>query len=48
LHQGLGAGLGELTATYGRRGPLDRAVGVSPFDYTAPETAHRLAEPDES
>jgi hypothetical protein len=48
LHQGLGAGLGDLTATYGRRSPLDRAVGVSPFDYTAPGSAYRLAESDAS
>jgi 4-alpha-glucanotransferase len=46
LHQGLGAGLGDLTATYGRRSPLDRAVGVSPFDYTTPDSAYRLAESD--
>jgi 4-alpha-glucanotransferase len=41
LHPGLAAGLGELTATYGR-GPVTPDEGVNPFDYTGPGTDHPL------
>ena len=41
LHPGLAAGLGELTAAYGRR-PLSNRNGVDPFDYTVPNTTHPL------
>jgi 4-alpha-glucanotransferase len=42
LHPGLGAGLAELTAAYGRRPPRTDDPGRDPFDYTAPFSAHRL------
>ena len=42
LHPGLAAGLGELTATYGRRAAPEGPQGVDPFDYTAPGTRHPL------
>ncbi len=43
LHPGLAAGLGELTATYGRRPSQGGPRGFDPFDYTAPGTAHPLS-----
>ena len=43
LHDGLAAGLGELTGVYGRRARPPRAEGRSPFDYTVSGTAHPLS-----
>ncbi len=43
LHDGLAAGLGDLTATYGRRARPEPDRGGNPFDYTVPGTAHPLA-----
>lgn len=45
LHPGLGAGLAELTASYGRRPAAGGHPGYDPFDYTAPGTAYTLREP---
>jgi 4-alpha-glucanotransferase len=42
LHAGLAAGLGELTAIYGRRLPVYAEREYDPYDYTAPDTAHPL------
>jgi 4-alpha-glucanotransferase len=42
LHDGLAAGLGELTTAYGRRRRDPIAKGRDPFDYTAPGTSHPL------
>jgi 4-alpha-glucanotransferase len=42
LHDGLAAGLGELTATYGRRRRSEPNRGGNPYDYTAPGTSHPL------
>ncbi len=42
LHPGLGAGLAELVTAYGRRPPRTEDRGRDPFDYTAPNAAHRL------
>jgi 4-alpha-glucanotransferase len=43
LHDGLAAGLGELTSAYGRRARQSAKKGRDPFDYTAPGTAHPLS-----
>jgi 4-alpha-glucanotransferase len=42
VHPGLGAGLAELAAAYGRRPVPDGPKGYDPYDYTAPGTAHTL------
>ena len=42
LHDGLAAGLGELTATYGRRTRTGPDRGSNPYDYTVPGTSHPL------
>ncbi|MDQ3044455.1 MAG: 4-alpha-glucanotransferase [Chloroflexota bacterium] len=38
LHDGLAAGLGELTSTYGRRAHAERSRGANRYDYTAADT----------
>lgn len=43
LHDGLAAGLGDLTTTYGRRERPEPDRGGNPFDYTVSGTAHPLA-----
>ena len=43
LHEGLAAGLGELTATYGRRRSADEVRGENPYDYTREGTDHPLS-----
>ena len=40
LHDGLAAGLGELTATYGRRVQSQRVRAENVFDYTVPNTGY--------
>ncbi len=42
LHDGLAAGLGELTATYGRRTRTGPDRDSNPYDYTVPGTSHPL------
>lgn len=42
LHPGVSAGLGELTAAYGRRAHPPKVSDPDPFDYSAPGTAHPL------
>jgi 4-alpha-glucanotransferase len=42
LHEGLAAGLGDLTAAYGRRARSPRERGYDPYDYSAPNTEHPL------
>ncbi len=42
LHDGLAAGLADLTGVYGRRRRTELDKGRDPFDYTAPGTAHPL------
>lgn len=42
LHDGLAAGLGELTATYGRRGLASAEKKKNPYDYTVSGTLHPL------
>ena len=42
LHDGLAAGLGELTATYGRRNRAESERGSNPYDYTVPGASHPL------
>ena len=42
LHDGLAAGLGDLTTAYGRRTRVPAEKGRDPFDYTAPGTSHPL------
>jgi 4-alpha-glucanotransferase len=42
LHDGLAAGLGELTGAYGRRAHTPRVKPRDPYDYSAPGTAHPL------
>ncbi|MCC6313600.1 MAG: 4-alpha-glucanotransferase [Thermomicrobiales bacterium] len=44
LHAGLGAGLAELAAAYGRRPRREGERSYDPYDYTAPDTAHPLHE----
>ncbi len=43
LHEGLAEGLGELTATYGRRRLAGASRGHNPYDYTAEGTEHPLS-----
>ncbi len=43
LHDGLAAGLRELTSTYGRRARPEPDRGGNPFDYTNPDSPHQLA-----
>lgn len=43
LHDGLAAGLGELTAVYGRRRRPERVTGRNPYDYTTSDTQHPLS-----
>jgi 4-alpha-glucanotransferase len=40
LHDGLAAGLGELTATYGRRVQGQRMRAENVYDYTVPNTGY--------
>lgn len=42
LHDGLAAGLGDLTAIYGRRAGDGRERGHNPYDYTVENGAHPL------
>lgn len=42
LHDGLAAGLGDLTTTYGRRARPEPDRGGNPFDYTVSGTVHPL------
>lgn len=42
LHDGLSAGLRELTETYGRTGSVYRHGGHDPYDYTVATTEHGL------
>jgi 4-alpha-glucanotransferase len=42
LHDGLAAGLGDLTAAYGRRKSEPVGKGRDPYDYSAPGTSHPL------
>ena len=46
LHHGVAAGLGELTAAYGRRARPERNKKPDPFDYTAEGTEHLLWSQD--
>ncbi len=43
LHDGLAAGLGELTAVYGRRRRPERVTGRNAYDYTTSDTQHPLS-----
>jgi 4-alpha-glucanotransferase len=43
LHHGLAAGLGELTAAYGRRARPEPVKDYDPYDYSAPGTEHPLS-----
>jgi 4-alpha-glucanotransferase len=42
LHHGLAAGLGELTAAYGRRARPEPVKDYDPYDYSVPGTEHPL------
>ncbi|HEY7033437.1 MAG TPA: 4-alpha-glucanotransferase [Thermomicrobiales bacterium] len=42
LHPGVAAGLGELTAVYGRRARPEKVKTPDPYDYSAEGTAHPL------
>jgi 4-alpha-glucanotransferase len=42
LHDGLAAGLGEMTTIYGRQARPQVERGHDPYDYTAPHTEHPL------
>jgi 4-alpha-glucanotransferase len=42
LHHGMAAGIGELTASYGRHAHTPRSSSRDPYDYTAESAAHLL------